>query len=250
MAIVFRQEIYVSLITKIPIELTGADCGIEDSLAPASDSTWLCRMMSHTAKITNYAYSGQPRTEALWDQYWHYLEEWDAAKPASFCPLNDIGLGWRDEDMPRCNREQATGSGTFPQIYYSHDFAGSAQQYAEICKVLLLAHDPRMPGLGFGRAQFIQAQEEKIRTAVRRVCGIWLSNPEFILNRVPACLAIAMTGELFTCASEAERRQLLDIITQAEAHLGWPCLRVGPRLISIWDGGNVHSEYGRAIDKK
>lgn len=225
MAIVLRQEIHVANMTKRPVEVGGLECGIEDSLGPASDVMWTCRIMSHAARVTNYAYSSDPRSEALWDQLWGYLERWTLKKPTSFNALN------RWDDLSLLQRPNSR-HGIFPEIYYIHDCSIAGHQYLEICKIVLMAHDPRMPALGLGHTSYKRAQETRIKEAVRTVCGIWLSNPDYVPARVLAGLGIALAGELFTDPSETEC--LLDIISEAEMHVGWPCLKVSPQLREFW----------------
>ncbi|KAF5528379.1 hypothetical protein CGCA056_v001392 [Colletotrichum aenigma] len=221
MAIVLRQEIFVANMVKRPVELLGEDCGIDGGLGPASDVIWAHRMTAHAARVTNFAYGNERRTTDLWDHLWRYLDSWDQAKPSSFEPLNDIdGIGPKDR------------ASTFPDIYYIHDCAVSGRQYLEICKIILLAHDPRTPSLGLGRASYVKAQEEKIRESVRIVCGIWMSNEEHVPARVLVGLAIGIAGELFTDPDET--RHLHKIVLEAERHVGWPCLKVSPSLQAFW----------------
>ncbi|RTE68573.1 hypothetical protein BHE90_017049 [Fusarium euwallaceae] len=220
MAIVLRQEIYVANMTKRPVELNGHDCGLDDSLDAAPDVNWMLRIMSHTARITNYAYGSESRNETIWDQYWAYLEEWERKKPLSFRPLNDgNSLGER-------------GGSIFPDIYYLNDCAIAARQYLETCKIILLANDPRLPALGIGRRKYIELQEERMRNGVRTICGIWLSNQLCVSARSLAGLAIAMTGELFM--DPCETKQLLEIIIEAERHVAWPELKAGSQLKDFW----------------
>lgn len=225
MAIVLRQEIHVANLTKRPVELDGADCGISDSLEPASDITWTWRIMSHTAKATNYAYGGEPRSETRWDELWGYLEEWSSRKPASLDVLNVI-----DDTIAHDARP-------FPELFFVNECAIASRQYAEICKIILLGHDPRRPALGLGRTRYLRTQENRIREAVRTTCGICLSNPEYAPTKVLAALSIAIAGELFT--DPIETSQFLDIIAEAEMHVGWPCLKVSPYLKDFWDPQNA-----------
>ncbi|KAK2732145.1 arca-like protein [Colletotrichum kahawae] len=221
MTIVLRQEIFVANMVKRPVELLGEDCGIDGGLGLASDVIWAHRMTAHAARVTNFAYGNEPRTTDIRDHLWGYLDSWDQAKPSSFEPLNEFD-GLAPEDQ----------ASTFPAIYYIHDCAVSGRQYLEICKIILLAHDPRTPSLGLGRASYVRAQEEKIRQSVRTVCGIWMSNEEYVPARVLVGLAIGIAGELFT--NPAETRQLCKIVLEAERHVGWPCLKVSPSLQAFW----------------
>ncbi|KAF5012535.1 hypothetical protein FDECE_1402 [Fusarium decemcellulare] len=220
MAIVLRQEIFVANMTKRPVELNGYDCGIDDSFDEASDVTWMLRIMSHAARVTSFAYGIESRTEAIWDQHWAYLEQWEQKKPLSFMSLNG-------ENSPR-----EKSSSSFPSLYYYNDCAIAGRQYFEICKIILLANDPRVPALGIGRRKYMTLQEEDMRNGTRTICGIWLSNQRYVSARSLAGLAIAMTGELFM--DPPEIKQLLEIIDEAERHVAWPELKAGPQLRDFW----------------
>ncbi|KAI1751950.1 hypothetical protein F4782DRAFT_502717 [Xylaria castorea] len=233
MAVALRQEIYIANRVKRPIELEGRNCGIDDSLTPAPDFIWTFRIMSHAARVTNYAYGIDSRSQTLWDQLWEYLEDWNQARPSSFNPLNYINLDSCSDTLSSENCNQAAdGTRTFPEIHYLSDCPVAGIQYLELCKILLLAHDPRTPSLGLGRTRLIQIQEEKIRQAVRIVCGVSLSNPEYMVARILAGLVIGMAGELFEDASETV--QLLEIVSKAEMHIGWPGIKVSPKLQELW----------------
>lgn len=220
MAIVLRQEIHVANLTRSSVELTAMDCGIDESLDPAADLMWYLRIMAHTARLTNYAYGGEARSIDAWDAHSRYLEDWDRAKPSTMNPINGDLL------------QTSINSASFPTIYYVNDCAIAGRQYLEVCRILLLANNPRTPTLGLGRRSHIIMQEEAIRRSVRTICGIWLSNQGSWHGRVPAGLAIGMTGELFTDPGETAR--LLDIVTQAETHVVWPCLRLKQALRVLW----------------
>ncbi|KAI0434458.1 hypothetical protein F5Y09DRAFT_252925 [Xylaria sp. FL1042] len=233
MAVALRQEIYMANRVKRPIELDGRNCGIDESLTPAPDFIWTFRIMSHAARVTNYAYGNEPRSQILWDQLWQYLEDWDRARPSSFNPLNQFNREGASDTLSSENHNRSVdGTRIFPEVYFVSDCPVAGNQYLELCKILLLAHDPRMPSLGLGRMKSIQIQEEKIRQAVRVVCGISLSNPEYTAARILAGLVIGMAGELFKDTSETV--QLLEIVSKAEMHLGWPGIKVSPKLQEFW----------------
>ncbi|KAI0450499.1 hypothetical protein F5B21DRAFT_427991 [Xylaria acuta] len=107
--------------------------------------------------------------------------------------------------------------------------------------MLLLAHDPRTPSLGLGRTKSIQAQEEKSRQAARVVCGVSLSNPEYTAARILAGLVIGMAVELFK--DTPETTQLLEIVSKAEMHLGWPGIKVSPKLQELWGLEGMHERF-------
>lgn len=234
--VALRQEIFVANMTMRPIVEAILDyCNVAPSSEPTSEAVWTYRMIVHAARVTNYTYMKGPKDIAEWDRLLQYLHEWNIRKPGSFEPINhvfddDFHIQIdKDQQEPRTPK---TVHPALPAIYYSHDCPIAAQQYLQLCRILLLAHDPQAPSLGLGRASFVQAQENKIRDSVRIICGVAQSNPEFMPARLTAGLAIAMCGELFD--NPVETTQLLEIVTEAEMHLGWPCLKVRDRLKSFW----------------
>ncbi|KAI8626885.1 hypothetical protein F5Y19DRAFT_444904 [Xylariaceae sp. FL1651] len=242
LAVALRQEIYIANRVKRPIELEGRNCGIDESLTPAPDFIWTFRIMSHAARVTNYAYGVDARSQTLWDQLWVYLEHWDQSRPSSFNALNRVNLESSLDALSLKNYNRSTdGTRVFPEIYYVSDCPVAGNQYLQLCKILLLAHDPRVISLGLGRAKSIQVQEEKIRQAVRVVCGVSLSNPEHTAARILAGLVIGMAGELFQDASETG--QLLEIVYKAEMHLGWPGIKVSPKLQELWGLEAVNARF-------
>lgn len=230
MVVAMRQELYIANIIQRPVEITGHHCGIDESLEPAPDHMWALRMASHTVRVTNYAYGSEPRSQARWDQLWLYLEDWDREKPTSFEPLNRTSTV-SSLRSPSDSSHRGEG-GNFPEIYYMYDPPIAGRQYLEICRILLLAHDPRASPLGLGRTTSLAAREERIRNSVRFTVGICLSNPEYTAARILAGLAIGMAGELFT--EPREISQLWGVVSQAETHIGWPGLKVSLRLREFW----------------
>lgn len=53
-----------------------------------------------------------------------------------------------------------------------------AQLYSDVCRILLLAHDPRVPALGLDRGSAARGVDERIRGYVRRMCGVAVSHPQ------------------------------------------------------------------------
>lgn len=234
MAVAMRQELYIANITQRPMEIAGHHCGVDESLEPAPDFMWALRITSHTVRVTNYVYGRDPRSAEQWEQLWQYLDDWERSKPASFNPLNRVGTGSCPQEISSDSsiRGIKVAAGMFPETYYMSDPPIAARQYLEICKILLLAHDPRVSTLGLGRTASLIAREETIRESVRLIVGISLSNPEYTAAKILAGLSVGMTGELFTEPDEIS--QLLSIVSQAEMHIGWPGLRVSQRLKDFW----------------
>ncbi|RAH70056.1 Zn(II)2Cys6 transcription factor [Aspergillus aculeatinus CBS 121060] len=238
MIVALRQEIVIGNMVKRAVEPSLASCNANWSLAPADDATWTYRMIAHAARVTTFAYGNGPKAKLEWDRLWQYVLDWEQRKPDSFQPIHYSHRTqlWtfrlRPENPGDAPSASANGDSLLPVIYYTYDCPIAGQQYLQLSRILLLAHDPRLPSLGMGRAQYLQKQEEEMRNAVRVICGIAMSNPEYMPAKLTAGLAIALGGELFD--DPEETRELMHLVAEAELHVGWPCLRVSHRLRAFW----------------
>ena len=216
MIVALRQEIFVANLTQRPMELIIEHCNINHELEPASDPMWTYRIIAHTAKITNFVYTSTTRPAEQFDQLTRYLVDWRRAKPHSFNPI------YQTHSSPE----------SFPTLWYACDYHVAAEQYSCLCEILLRACEPTPPFLGVGRAESQRRRDEESRIAVRRICGIALTNREYFPALLTAGMSIAMCGELFVDIRDTE--VLLSVLEEAESHLGWPSLKVKERLRSFW----------------
>jgi hypothetical protein len=69
---------------------------------------------------------------------------------------------------------------------------GAGHHYLAMSRILLLAHDPRVPSLGLDRTKALRERDEMIKELVWRICGIACSNSHFKLIVFSAHVAIAM----------------------------------------------------------
>jgi hypothetical protein len=76
---------------------------------------------------------------------------------------------------------------------------------------------------------FLQAQ---IKDQVLKICGIAVSNKQFIPVTFAAGVAIAMCGERFT--ERVEQEALMCILEESEEHVAWRSLRASERLKRCW----------------
>lgn len=241
MMVALRQENFVANMTRRVVEPIADYCNVDRSLEPASDAMWTYRIVAHTARVTSFVYGPGGKDMLQWDGLWKYLQDWERRKPTSFRPMyHAYNTSWSVlDDYRKVDDEQAQPSRSrLPIICYTYDCPIAGQQYLQLCRVLLLAHNPRTPVLGMGRAGFLEKQDEEIREAVRIICGISKSNPEYMPARLTAGLAIAMCGELF--GDPGETTELLQIVSEAELHLGWPCLQVSYKLQTFWNLPNFN----------
>lgn len=218
--VALRQDIFVANMTQRPIESVESYCNTDQSVHQASDVIWCHRIIAHAARVTNFVYQGTPKDVVLWDSLWQYFIDWDLHKPNSFQPIC-------------CSSSPSTSADpdeayVLPRIYCSSDCSAAALQHWQLCRLLLLAYDPRSPVLGLGCADFQRKRDNEIRDAVRIICGVSESNPEYWPALTTAGLAIALSGELFS--DPRETRRLYNISSGAEQHFGWPCFKVSRRL--------------------
>jgi hypothetical protein len=234
MIVALRQEIFICNMMSRPVGPIADYWSFDFSVEPASDVIWAYRIIAHAARATNFAYGEEPKTVQRWDELWKSLCEWEKCKPVSLNPIytyhsidGESGPDNRDEAY-----NEAVPKHPLYTIHYTYDCPIAAQQYYQLCRILLLAHDPRMPSLGIGRAEFRHRCDEGIRNAVRNICSIAISNPEYKPSTLTAGTAIAMCGELFSDPDET--RQFWQILVEAEQHLGWPHLKVSRKLRAFW----------------
>lgn len=238
MIVVLRQEIFVANMKRRPVEHITEYCRIESSLEPASEAVWAHRMIFYTARVTSFVYGDGTSTTRDWDCFFKYLDDWEERKPASFQPINfactePSSACTINEPCESCGTRRALlPKSKFPAIYYTYDCPVAAQQYRQLSRILLLAHNPRVAALGLGRSSCLQGQESEIRQSVRIICGIAKSNLEYMPASLTAGLTIAMCGELFS--DPAEVAELFQMVSEAELHLGWPSLKVRDRLKAFW----------------
>ncbi|KAE8140013.1 hypothetical protein BDV38DRAFT_269417 [Aspergillus pseudotamarii] len=217
--VVLRQEIFVANLTQRPVGSFTDHCNIDTSLGPASEAMWTYRIIAHAAKITDFAYGDVMfRTKDRWNDLMQYVQDWEDSRPSSFIPI------YSEAENPP--------SSCFPKIWYCNDCHVAARLYLELCRILLLASDPDASALRIGRFRRMQDNDDRIRVCVRVICGVALTNPEFHTTRSTAGLAIGLCGELFH--DPRETKVLLDLLSAAEFHLGWPCLKLKEDLRRFW----------------
>ncbi|KAJ5280784.1 hypothetical protein N7478_006156 [Penicillium angulare] len=217
--VTLRQEIFISNLTQQPMGSIAEHCNIDTSLSPTSDPMWAYRAIALSAKVTDFAYGdNESRTQHKWQALMQYLNEWESLRPPSFEPI------FREYER--------SSSKPFPRLQFCNDYHVAASQYSELSRILLLASDPsickiRIRILGQGRNH-----DDAIRESVRLICGVALANRQYMPARSTAGLAISMCGELFH--DPIETGVLLELLTDAESHLGWPSLKVKDDLKQLW----------------
>lgn len=233
MIVALRQEIFVANMTKRPVESIGGFCTIANELTPSSDATWAYRSMVHAARVTSFVYGVESSDKTQWDILWQYTQDWDQARPDSFKPLYYQASDPSLVSHPGISGDSPRAQGSFlPSIVFTYDCPLAGLQYLQLSRILLLAFNPRRPSLGVGSRKLLLAQEEKIREAVRCICGAAVSNPEYMPAKITAGLSIAMCGEMFS--DPRETSELLRISSEVEMHMMWPRFKVSQALRAFW----------------
>ncbi|RDW72211.1 hypothetical protein BP5796_08245 [Coleophoma crateriformis] len=214
-----RQEIHIAFMTNRPPPPLVEYCNIERSIDPADDWIWMNRIVAHTADVLTYCNGDGNKNLARWRENWAYLDAWEGAIPPSFKPIYEESA---DPDQGQL----------FPVLWFAIDCHASGKQYLAISKILLLAHDPNVASLGLDRIAKQKDNDAQIKTQVRTIAGIALSNRQSFPTMLMAAVAIAMCGERFTDRKEQEA--FIQIVAEAEAHVAWPSLRARERLRTFW----------------
>lgn len=65
----------------------------------------------------------------------------------------------------------------FPEIWLLGDAVVTGLQHYYLARILLTAHDPNLPRLGPASKVALRRIDDEIKSYVRNICGIALSNP-------------------------------------------------------------------------
>ncbi|KAL2836681.1 hypothetical protein BJY01DRAFT_221737 [Aspergillus pseudoustus] len=217
--VVLRSEIYVANLTQRPIGNLADHCNIDTSLEPTSERMWALRAIANAAKATNIAYEESAGSSKYqWESVMQYIDEWERLCPESFRPIY--------------SRNHISPTNPFPQMYYTNDYHVAARQHIELARVLLLASSPQSCLARIQQKRLGKSNDDRIRDSVRAICGASMSNPEYPQALVAAGLVIAICGELFD--DPTETKILIQLLSDAESHLGWPCLKAKEHLRGLW----------------
>ena len=103
----------------------------------------------------------------------------------------------------------------------------------DLASILLTVYNPRLPRLGPGSRVAARNMEDEVKSIVRRLCGVALSNRSAPPAMNTACIAIAMCGDRF--ADRAEQQALLDILVETDVKHAWPTTTIQTHLKEAWD---------------
>jgi hypothetical protein len=127
-----RQEIHLAIIHQRPIGFYPADCSLDRSISPADDQLWIHRIILHLVDVIEYCF-GETNDPAIYDDLVNYSAAWMTSKPDTFAPA--FFRHPRDGEI-------------FPRILFLSDTIAAALQYYYLVRILLTAHNPKIPRLG------------------------------------------------------------------------------------------------------
>ncbi|OCL02702.1 hypothetical protein AOQ84DRAFT_348764 [Glonium stellatum] len=211
-----RQEVYMAFVNQRSILPALEHCNTNRSFDPTDDCTWANRIIVLCADVLRYCFGDGEHSVSSYNQLLKYSTDWMTYKPSSFTPI--------------FYREPKEGN-IFPEIWLLSDSVVTGLQHYHLARILLTAHNPKVPRLGPGQRAALQLMDEEIKNDVRMLCGMAESNNQLHPNYVTACMAIAMTGDRFTDRQEQEA--LMQILLKTEEH-AWPTSTAQTHLKEAW----------------
>lgn len=161
-----RQEIYVAFVNQRSIIPALEHCNVDRSFDAATEDVWACRMVVLCADVIRYCFGDQDRSLATFKFLEDFVFQWDRRKPAAFMPVY--------REAPDETKDPPN---VFEELWFVGDAVVTGLQNYCFAKILLSAHDPRIPRLGPARATALRAADEEIKKHVRLLCAMCLSNP-------------------------------------------------------------------------
>ncbi|CAH0046795.1 unnamed protein product [Clonostachys solani] len=216
-----RQEVFFALMNQrhvdVPVDRHALESLLQDHLLQtADDGTWCNRMLLHLFDTIQYCF-GDAHSSSTYDQLFSYANTWMSSKPSSFTPVFS-------QDGP--------DGQILPEIWFLHSCAAAGMQYYHLVRILLTAHNPRVPRIGPAKKAAIEWIDEQVRGHAKMVCGIAESLEEINPGHLSACMAIALAGDYFH--EEEEQAILLNLMTKTSSYYGWSTGSTQKYLQETW----------------
>lgn len=215
--VALRQEIYVAFVTQRSITMAFESSAIDWSKEATGDHGWSCRMVALCADIIRFCFGSDDRSTTEYDNLSNLIEEWHSGKSQSF-----TAVYFREND----------DDAVFPDIWLLGDEIILGWQHYYIGKLLLCAHNPRVPRLGPRAAFAVSQMDNEVRDYVRKLCGIAISNPDTAPNFTYASMAVAMAGDKFT--ERRDQEALLHVLKVCDSQYAIPTGHTHENLTAAW----------------
>ncbi len=131
-----RQEIYLAVLHQRSTTLCLDKINIDRSLEDAEDEVWMGRITLHLVDVLEFCFGPTNIDTDVVQKYEGlvgYLTAWVASKPESFEPLFT--------QLPEDGE-------IFPEIVFLNNCAMAAWHCYHLTRMLLIAHNPRIPRMG------------------------------------------------------------------------------------------------------
>lgn len=158
-----RQEVYNAFVNQRSFLPSLEHSNIDRSFEPADDVTWVNRIVVTCADVLRWCFGEGDHSIATYNQLLEYCSNWMIFKPPSFAPIH---LGEASEDA------------VFPEIWLLNGFVTAGLQYYHLTKVLLTAHNPKLPRLGPGQKAASRIMDEELKYSIVNLCGLAESNTQ------------------------------------------------------------------------
>ncbi|KAI6764046.1 hypothetical protein HG530_007835 [Fusarium avenaceum] len=233
-----RQEVTMSFASQRPVKIKLDHEFIDRSFLPADDDTWANRIVVHSAEVINYCFGSSGPNRVHYQELVDYDQAWLRARPVSWLP---IAYSAPDKSLDEA----------FPHIIYLNHAVVIGQVHSIFARILLMCHDDRVPRIGpsaqLARQRIDVGQDPKsglfeilnpnklqddIRTQVRELCGIALSNPSTRPATFTACMGVTACGDRFT--ERRDQMALLDVLKLTENTHSWPTAAAQTHLKMAW----------------
>ncbi|KAF5547480.1 hypothetical protein FPHYL_10220 [Fusarium phyllophilum] len=211
-----RLEAYLAIVSQSPFPSYLDSPYAERNNSPVDDRDWTNLMLLHLTDIIRYCFSDNKDTE-------HYaallkdIATWLETKPDSFDPIYT------------CNHPEKQ---ILPDIWLYSEPVAAGLQYYHLSRMLLMSHDPRLPKIGLARNRTMKQIELEMKNDTKIVCAIAVGMGEASPTYLPACMAIALVGDLFDKRDEQDI--LLCVLTNATDRFGWPTSYIQDSLKKTW----------------
>ncbi|KAJ5675956.1 hypothetical protein N7462_008853 [Penicillium macrosclerotiorum] len=222
--IALRQEIWSAFLNQRTFRLPICPSNDYTQFDPVNDFTWTNRILVWCADLLKFCF-GEGKLMAPKQQVerWTALKAfdimWESKKPLDFKPLY-----FEDADP-------ASGK-FFPAIWHSNACQVVGAQHIELSRILLAVSNPKLSRLGLAARQATRALEEELKSIVRRLVGLALSNPKLPVVFVDAAVGISVCGEYLD--DPAEQQAVLDFLADLEFCHAWPTAATSAALKDAW----------------
>ncbi|OLN88997.1 hypothetical protein CCHL11_06037 [Colletotrichum chlorophyti] len=211
-----RQEIYMAFVQTRPVHPNFfpnirkiIERGNTDD--SAADCAYANKVIGICAMCLSYCYGQENPHGRSYPQLKEDLDTWWKEKPWYFEAV------WTSHEPA-----------FLPESQYITDAAVTGLQNYYLSRMLLMAHNPKVPRLG----NAYRMMEEDLKFTVRTICGLAVANERTVPAYVNACIAISMAGGRFTDRKEQE--ELYNILVKTDRRLGWPTHYAQVQLREAW----------------